>query len=62
MEWPPGLKYSAPSAVTGGVVYAAVSVALNGEIDYVGGAVFMLVFGFVLTVGFVYADRAEREE
>ena len=62
MELPPGLRYTVPSAVAGGVVYAAVSVAMEGEIDYVGGAIFVVVFGFVVTVGLVYADRADREE
>lgn len=62
METPPGLPYAVGSAVVGGVVYAAVSVALTGRVDFVGGAVFVVVFGFVVTVGLVYTDRQERAD
>ncbi|SFR50353.1 hypothetical protein [Halogeometricum limi] len=60
-DTPPGLRYAVPSAVAGGVVYAVVSVVVTGELDFAGGAVFMLVFGFVVTVGLVYADRSDRK-
>jgi hypothetical protein len=53
------LQTSIPMALVGGVVYAGVSYAVDGRVDFVGGAVFMLVFGFVVTVGLVYADRSE---
>ncbi|ELZ34053.1 hypothetical protein C474_03810 [Halogeometricum pallidum JCM 14848] len=62
METPPGLPYAVGSAVVGGVVYAAVSVALTGRVDFVGGAIFVLVLGFVVTVGLVYTDRRERAD
>ncbi|MDS0293977.1 hypothetical protein [Halogeometricum luteum] len=60
METPPGLPYAVGSALVGGVVYAAVSVVLTGRVDFVGGAVFVVFLGFVVTVGLVHADRGER--
>jgi membrane protein YdbS with pleckstrin-like domain len=54
------LQTAIPMALVGGVVYAGVSYAVDGRVDFVGGAVFMLVFGVVVTVGLVYADRSEE--
>ncbi|MDS0299922.1 hypothetical protein NDI76_14325 [Halogeometricum sp. S1BR25-6] len=60
METPPGLPYAVGSALAGGGVYAAVSVALTGRVDFLGGAVFVVVLGVVVTIGLVHADRGER--
>jgi hypothetical protein len=58
-EEPSGLQYALVSSVAGGAVYVAVSLALDGTVDWVGGAVFMLVFGFVVTLGLLYSNRGE---
>lgn len=58
---PRGLEYAVPSAVAGGIVYAALSFVMEGRVDFLGGAIFMLVFGLVVTVGLVYADRSEDD-
>jgi hypothetical protein len=62
VKTPPGFPYAVGSALVGGVVYAAVSMALTGRVDFVGGAVFVVVLGVVVTIGLVHADRGEREQ
>ncbi|RDI72116.1 hypothetical protein [Halopelagius longus] len=55
------LRYAVASAVAGGVVFAAFSWAAEGEIDWAGGAAFMLAFGLVVTVALVYSNREEEK-
>jgi hypothetical protein len=57
-----GLRYTLPSAVVGGAVYVAFSATVGGGVDWVEGAVFMFVFGLVVTAGMVYADRRDGDE
>ncbi|KAB1193125.1 hypothetical protein GJR96_06580 [Haloferax sp. MBLA0076] len=53
------LRYATPMALTAGVVWYLVA-SLSGEPNWVDGAVFMLVFGIVVTLGWYYSG--ERTE
>ncbi|MFC6823996.1 hypothetical protein [Halopelagius fulvigenes] len=51
------IRYAVASAVAGGVVFVALSWAVEGEVDWVRGAAFMLAFGVVVTVALVYSKQ-----
>ncbi|WP_410766447.1 hypothetical protein [Haloferax sp. DFSO60] len=52
------LRYSIPMALVAGTVWYLVS-SLTGEPNFVDGAVFMLVFGIVVTLGWFYSSERE---
>ncbi|MFC7202792.1 hypothetical protein ACFQJC_04645 [Haloferax namakaokahaiae] len=49
------LRYSLPMALVAGTVWYLVS-SLTREPDFVDGAVFMVVFGVVVTLGWFYSS------
>jgi hypothetical protein len=53
------LRYSIPMALVGGAVWYLVS-SLTGEPNFVDGAVFMLVFGIVVTLGWFYSGERDQ--
>jgi hypothetical protein len=57
-----GLRYTLPSAVVGGAVYVAFSATVGGGVDWVEGAAFMFVFGLVVTLGMLFADRSDDSD
>lgn len=52
------LRYAMPMALVAGLAWYLVS-SLTGEPNWVEGAVFMLVFGVVITLGWFYSGDRE---
>ncbi|WP_173862811.1 hypothetical protein [Salinigranum rubrum] len=49
------LRAAVPSAVVGGVVWLVFAVATGSEPDFLQGALFVLAFGVVSAVGYLYS-------
>lgn len=49
------LRYAVPSAIVGGLVWLVIATATGAKPDFLRGALFVLAFGAVSAVGYLYS-------